>query len=78
MWLGIINGKVWRYLVRKGEKGLSILIPIIKNNEDEKTSTEKKVIYGFKKGTVFDISQVEATSEAVALPSIDISIKNSV
>ena len=63
------------YLVRKGEKGLSILIPLIKNTEDEKTSTDKKVIYGFKKGTVFDISQVEATDEAVALPSIDISIK---
>jgi len=63
------------YLVRKGERGLSILIPLIKNTEDENTSTEKKVIYGFKKGTVFDISQVDPTAEAVALPNIDISIK---
>jgi hypothetical protein len=63
------------YSVRKGEKGLSILIPLIKNTEDEKTSTEKKVIYGFKKGIVFDLSQVEATEEAVELPNIDISIK---
>lgn len=72
---GFNKWKQLGYKVRKGEKGLSILIPLIKNIEDEKTSTEKKIIYGFKKGTVFDISQIEATDEAIPIPSIDISIR---
>ena len=62
------------YKVRKGEKGLSILIPLIKKVEDE-SSENKNRIYGFRKGTVFDASQVEATEEAVPFPNIDVSLR---
>ena len=69
--------KKWKdlgYIVRKGEKGLAILIPLIKKIKDE-SGEEKKQIYGFKKGTVFDVSQVDPTDGAVQFPDIDISIK---
>lgn len=65
--------KKWQelgYQVKKGSKSISILIPMIRKNEDD----EKK-IYGFKSGNVFDLSQVEATKEAIELPSIDVSLK---
>ncbi len=58
------------YRVKKGSKSINILIPMIRKDEKEKDR-----IYGFKKGSVFDISQVEATEEAQELPSIDTSIK---
>ena len=69
--------KKWKelgYRVRKGEKGLSILIPLIKKVKDE-SGEDKKQIYGFRKGTVFDASQVEATEEAVPFPNIDVSLQ---
>lgn len=58
------------YKVKKGSKAISILIPLIRKDEEEKDK-----IYGFKKGSVFDVSQVAPTEEAQELPSIDISIK---
>ncbi|GLI57789.1 hypothetical protein PM10SUCC1_33030 [Propionigenium maris DSM 9537] len=58
------------YKVKKGSKSISILIPMIRKDEEEKDK-----IYGFKKGSVFDVSQVEATKGAQELPSIDTSIK---
>lgn len=58
------------YRVKKGSKALNILIPMIRKDDEEKDK-----IYGFKKGSVFDVSQVEATEGAQELPSIDTSIK---
>jgi len=58
------------YVVKKGSKALNILIPMIRKDEEKKDK-----IYGFKRGNVFDISQVEATEEAQELPKIDTSIK---
>lgn len=49
----------WQQLgrqVRKGEKGLVILAPILVPHEDEPT---RKVLVGFKTTHVFDISQTE-------------------
>ena len=60
--------------VRKGEKGLSILIPLIKKVRDD-SGEDKNRIYGFRKGTVFDASQIEATEEAVPFPNIDVSLQ---
>ena len=71
---GFNKWKSLGYMVRKGEKGLAILIPLIKKVKDKK-GEEKNQIYGFKKGTVFDISQVDPTDLAVPFPDIDVSIK---
>jgi len=59
------------YTVKKGSKALNILIPLICKDKEDKDR-----IYGFKRGNVFDISQVEATDEAQELPTIDVSIKS--
>lgn len=66
---GYTKWKELGYIVKKGSKALNILIPLIRKSEDEGE------IYGFKKGNVFDISQVEATEYAQELPTIDVSIK---
>lgn len=58
------------YKVKKGSKAINILIPLIGKDEENRDK-----IYGFKRGSVFDVSQVEATEEAQELPSIDTSIK---
>lgn len=58
------------YQVKKGSKAINILIPMIRKNKDE-----ENIIYGFKKGSVFDISQVEATDKSQEIPTIDTSIK---
>lgn len=50
--------KLDRY-VKKGEKAIKILAPLIKKVEDEKTKQEKKVIYGFRRVSVFDVQQTE-------------------
>jgi hypothetical protein len=63
------------YKVKKGSKALSILIPMIRQEKNKDTGETDKKIYGFKKGNVFDLSQVDATEEAQELPSVDISIK---
>lgn len=58
----------WKQLkrtVKKGEKGIKILAPIIK------TIDNKEEIFAFKPVTVFDISQTEGEQ----LPEIDIDIK---
>lgn len=62
------------YHVRKGEKGLDILIPLLKKEKDEDTGEERKRIYGFKVGKVFDLSQVEAEEGAKTIPEIDIAV----
>lgn len=59
----------WKELgrnVKKGEKALKILAPLIGKKIDEDTQEEEKVIYGFKYVNVFDVSQTEGK----ALPSL--------
>lgn len=72
---GFNKWKELGYRVKKGAKSLSILIPMIRKIEDKESGKLELKIYGFKKGNVFDISQVEATEKAVELPSIDVSVK---
>ncbi|UUV17570.1 ArdC family protein [Fusobacteria bacterium ZRK30] len=70
--------KKWQelgYTVKKGAKALAIMIPMIKKVEDKVTGKIESKIFGFKKGNIFDVSQVEATEESVELPSIDVSLK---
>lgn len=69
----IAGYKKWKelgYQVKKGSKAINILIPLIHKDEEK-----KDVLFGFKKGNVFDRSQVEATPKAQDLPSIDTSLK---
>lgn len=52
----------WKELgryVRKGEKGILILAPIVKKVVDEETGEEARQVVGFKAAHVFDISQTE-------------------
>ena len=60
------------YYVSKGSKGIKILIPLIRKNEEE---TEELCVYGYKYCNVFDISQTEAGENAVVIPSIDTRLK---
>lgn len=60
------------YYVSKGSKGIKILIPLIRKNEEE---TEELCVYGYKYCNVFDISQTEAGENAVAIPFIDTRLK---
>ena len=63
------------YKVKKGSRAISILVPLIKNII--KDGKEKDEIYGYKPVSVFDRSQVEATENAVEIPSIDVEMKSS-
>lgn len=69
---GFHKWKELGYRIRKGEKGITILVPLITKST---VLEEKSLIYGFKKVSVFDISQTEATEEALELPSINVSLK---
>jgi antirestriction protein ArdC len=69
--------KKWKdlgYHVRKGERGIKILVPLIRKLE-EQSGDEKQLLYGFKVGNVFDKSQVDPGENAVQFPEIDISVK---
>lgn len=72
---GFNKWKELGYRVKKGSQALSIMIPLIRTIENKDTRKTESKIYGFKKGNVFDISQVEATDKAIDLPTIDVSIK---
>lgn len=61
------------YYVSKGSKGIKILIPLIRKNEEEET--EELYVYGYKYCNVFDVSQTEAGENAVVIPSIDTRLK---
>ncbi|MGL4980764.1 MAG: ArdC family protein [Fusobacteriaceae bacterium] len=61
------------YRIKKGEKGIFILVPLIRKSKEDQ---EKSLIYGFKKVTVFDISQTEATENVVEPPEINVSLKD--
>jgi hypothetical protein len=58
-----VNGFVkWQKLnrqVRKGEKGLKILAPIMVKQIDPESFTEELVLVGYKVVTVFDIAQTD-------------------
>jgi antirestriction protein ArdC len=63
----------WRSLgryVRKGEKGLMILAPLVWKNAaaDERTSEQETRIFGFRAVYVFDVSQ----TEGAPLPTIGV------
>lgn len=45
--------------VKKGEKAIQILAPLIRTEEDEETGEKRKVLCGFRYVNVFDISQTE-------------------
>ncbi len=72
---GFNKWKELGYRVKKGAKAIHILIPLIRKERGKASETEKDVLYGFKRGNVFDLSQVEATKEAQKLPSIDTGLK---
>jgi antirestriction protein ArdC len=52
----------WRSLgrfVRKGEKGIAILAPILTRRRDETHEEESRVIVGFRTAYVFDVDQTD-------------------
>jgi hypothetical protein len=50
--------KVGRF-VRKGEKGIAILCPRLRVQEDKKTGEEERFLSGFRVGYVFDEAQTD-------------------
>lgn len=55
----------WRTLgryVRKGEKGIAILAPIVARRRDEMEPDESRTIVGFRTAYVFDVEQTEGAS----------------
>ncbi len=64
--------KLGRY-VRKGEKGIAILAPMITRLKNKDGKTEETVLNGFKPVHVFDISQTEGEE----LPEIAVEIMTS-
>lgn len=63
------------YSVNKGEKAINILIPLARQSSDEEEKSQ--VIYGYKCGSVFDISQVSPKegTDVIHVPQIDIEAK---
>lgn len=54
--------QTWKSLgrnVRKGEKGILILAPIVRNRKSTESDSEEEVLFGFRPAHVFDISQTE-------------------
>ena len=52
----------WRTLgrfVRKGEKGIAILAPIVKRGRDESDDDDSKAVVGFRTAYVFDVQQTD-------------------
>jgi hypothetical protein len=45
--------------VRKGEKGIAILAPIVGRREEELTSDETRTVLGFRAAYVFDVEQTD-------------------
>ncbi len=58
----IAGYRAWQALgrqVRKGEKAIAILAPILRKIEDDATGEETRRLTGFKGSSVFDFSQTE-------------------
>jgi hypothetical protein len=54
--------QTWRTMgrsVRKGEKGIAILAPIIGRRQDESDDTNPRTVVGFRAAYVFDIAQTD-------------------
>jgi N-terminal domain of anti-restriction factor ArdC len=52
----------WRTLgrfVRKGEKGIAILAPIVKRRSEESEDQDSKAVVGFRAAYVFDVQQTD-------------------
>jgi hypothetical protein len=45
--------------VKKGERGLEILVPMLVRDHDEDTDEERRRLVGFRVGHVFDVSQTD-------------------
>jgi antirestriction protein ArdC len=60
------------YAVRRGEKGIAILAPIVKKVTDEATGDESKRVVFFKTVYVFDVSQVDPTDRAKPIAPVAI------
>lgn len=45
--------------VRKGERGIEILVPMLVKDRDEDADEERRRLVGFRVGHVFDVSQTE-------------------
>lgn len=56
--------------VKKGEKGIRILIPLIRKKDEKSVSGEEKELYGFRYGTVFDVEQT--SGEELPEPPVDL------
>lgn len=68
--------KCWQAMgrqVRKGEKGIAILAPSIRKNEDPDPDTASTVLVGFRVVYVFDVSQTDGEP----LPSLSMPEVNS-
>jgi hypothetical protein len=54
--------QAWRGLgrfVRKGEKGIAILAPIVRHRTDDPSDDQARLVVGFRAAYVFDIAQTE-------------------
>jgi N-terminal domain of anti-restriction factor ArdC len=54
--------RAWRTLgrfVRKGEKGIAILAPIVGRKRDDAADEETRTVHGFRTAYVFDIAQTD-------------------
>lgn len=63
--------KSWQELgrtVKKGERGIQILAPILKKKQEENPEEQEKILTGYRTTYVFDISQTEGA--ALPIPSV--------
>jgi antirestriction protein ArdC len=60
--------------VRKGEKGIQILAPIVGKRKDAVTDEEKKMVFGFRAVYVFDVEQTDGQE----LPEISMAVTGEV
>lgn len=55
------------YQVRKGERALYVLAPIVRKVEDEATGEKVRRVVGFRNAPVFDLAQVDAGPDALVI-----------
>jgi hypothetical protein len=53
------RGAPWDDFVRKGEKGIAILAPIVGRNGDDAVDEQSRTILGFRAAYVFDVTQTD-------------------
>lgn len=59
-------------VVKKGEKSIGILAPLIRKVEDPKSGEEEKRVFGFRRASVFDYSQTDGKPlPEVPVPVLD-------